>query len=119
MDYIISSGILLSLDAVYLSATKGFYGSLVNGIQKSKMQVKFFAVIATYVILLFGYYALIISQRRSPQEAGILGLTIYGVFELTNYAIFKNWSIFAVILDTLWGGFLLYLTTVITYFFIK
>ena len=119
MDYIVSSAVLLSLDAIYLSTTKGFFGSLVNGIQKTKMQVRFFAVIATYIMLLFGYYILIISKRRSPQEAGILGLTIYGVFELTNYAIFKNWSIFAVILDTLWGGFLLYLTTVITYFFIK
>jgi uncharacterized membrane protein len=119
MDYIVSSAVLLSLDAVYISATKGFYGSLVNGIQKTKMQVKTFAVIATYVMLLFGYYALIISKRRTPQEAAILGVTIYGVFELTNYAIFKNWSIFAVIMDTLWGGFLLYLTTVITYFFIK
>ncbi len=119
MDYILSSAVLLSLDAVYLSTTKNFYGNLVGKIQKSKMQTNMFAVVACYIVLLFGFYSLIIHKRRTPLEAAILGFTIYGVFELTNYAIFKNWSIFAVILDTLWGTLLFYLTTIITYFFIK
>ena len=119
MDYIVSSAVLLSLDAVYISATKGFYSSLINSVQKSKLETRLFAIIAVYILLLFGLYTLIISKKRSPKEAGILGVTIYGVFELTNYALFKNWSLFAVIMDTVWGGVLLYLTTLITYFFIK
>ena len=32
MDYILSSAVLLSLDAVYLSTTKNFYGNLVGKI---------------------------------------------------------------------------------------
>ena len=119
MDYIVSSVALLSLDAVYISATKRFYTSLVGSIQKSKMQPRIFAVVATYIVVLFGLYTLIISKKRSPLEAAILGFTIYGTFELTNYAIFKNWSIFAVIIDSLWGGLLFYLTTLITYFPLK
>ena len=119
MDYIISAAALLSLDALYINTTKNFWGALVNKVQKSKMQTRPFAIIATYVILLFGLYSLIISKRRSPYEAAILGLAIYGVFELTNYSILKNWSIFAVIMDTLWGALVMYLTTLITYFFVK
>ena len=42
-----------------------------------------------------------------------MGILIYGVYETTNYALFKNWSIFTVILDTLWGGTLFALVTFI------
>jgi uncharacterized membrane protein len=39
-------------------------------------------------------------------EAFLLGIVIYGVYETTNYALFKNWSILTVFMDTLWGGIL-------------
>ena len=32
---------------------------------------------------------------------------------ITNYAIFNDWSIFALITDSLWGGILFLLTTLI------
>jgi len=35
-----------------------------------------------------------------------LGIFVYGVYELTNRAIFKNWEWKTVVLDTLWGGIL-------------
>ena len=47
----------------------------------------------------------------------VLGLVIYGVYETTNYAIFKNWTLSTVLLDTAWGAILLGLTTFLTYQF--
>jgi len=44
-----------------------------------------------------------------------LGIVIYAVFELTNLALFKNWHILSVLIDTLWGGILFGLTTGIVY----
>ena len=119
MDYIISTASLLMLDSVYISLTKSYYSSLVKKIQKENMVTRLFSIIGVYMLLAFGLYTLIISKKRSPQEASLLGITIYGVFELTNYAIFKNWSILPVVFDTVWGGILLYLATRITYFLLK
>jgi uncharacterized membrane protein len=46
-------------------------------------------------------------------DAFIFGVVIYGVYETTNYALFNKWRMTAVILDTLWGGSLFALTTMI------
>ncbi len=40
-------------------------------------------------------------------------MVIYGVYETTNYALLKNWSILTVFIDTLWGGLLFAFTTYI------
>ena len=115
MDYLISSASLLALDSAYISLTRPYFSGLVKNIQKQRMSVRMFAVIAVYVLLAFGLYTLVISKRRPPKEAFYLGIVIYGVFELTNYALFKDWSVLPVMFDTLWGGVLLYLATRITY----
>ena len=56
---------------------------------------------------------MIIKPHKSVSEAFLLGIVIYGVYETTNYALFKNWSILSVIIDTLWGGLLFASTTYI------
>lgn len=117
MDYIISSVTLLALDSIYLSVTKPFFSSLIKNIQNKELQVRLMPSVAAYIFILFGLYTLIISKHRSAKEAFYLGMVIYGVFELTNYAIFDKWTIYPVIFETLWGGVLLYLTTKITYLF--
>ena len=80
------------------------------------MKVNIFSAIITYIILIYGLNYFIISKNKSVYDAFILGIIIYGVYETTNYAIFKNWSIKSVILDTIWGGILLALTTKIIYY---
>ena len=49
----------------------------------------------------------------------VLGFIIYGIYELTNHATIKNWPLFMVFIDTLWGGVLFALTTIITYHLVK
>jgi uncharacterized membrane protein len=80
------------------------------------MKVNIFSAIITYIILIYGLNYFIISKNKSVYDAFIFGIIIYGVYETTNYAIFKNWSIKSVILDTIWGGILLSLTTKIIYY---
>ena len=115
MDYIISTAVILALDSVYLSSTKNYFSSLVKNIQKTNMKIRVLSAVGVYILLAFGLYTFIISKRRPAYEAFLLGITIYGVFELTNYAIFDNWSILPVMFDTLWGGILLYVSTLVTY----
>ena len=39
-------------------------------------------------------------------DSGLLGLFVYGVFETTTHAIFKDWKWKTVIMDTVWGAIL-------------
>lgn len=115
MDLIVITASILVLDSIYLSTTKNYFSSLVKKIQKTNMNIRMHSAVGVYMLLVIGLYQLIISKKRPPREAFLLGFVIYGVFELTNYALFDNWSILPVMFDTLWGGVLLYITAYATY----
>ncbi len=41
---------------------------------------------------------------KSYTDALTLGLLTYGIYNFTNYATIKKWTLSTVIADTLWGG---------------
>ena len=109
--------IMLILDSIYLTSTSKFYNNIVKSIQGSPIKARYASAFFCYLFLAFGLYYFILRTRRPPFDAFLLGLIIYGVFDTTNHTIFKNWSLKAVLMDTLWGGILFYLTTYIVYKF--
>jgi uncharacterized membrane protein len=116
LKQIVVSGIaMLALDAVYLSTFSNFFNKLVTSIQGSNIKFNIVGAILCYILLIGGLNYFIISRKKSLQEAFLLGIVIYGVYETTNLAIFNKWSMQAVALDTLWGGILFALTSWVTY----
>ena len=107
--FLISAILFVVIDFVYLNLIKKYFENQVKTVQGSPLQVKFLC----YIFLIFGLNYFIIKYKKSPYDAFLLGILIYGVFETTNYALFKNWSILTVILDTLWGGTLFAMVTFI------
>ena len=115
LQYLISAIIFVILDGTYLNLVKGYFNRQVKSIQGSDIQMNIVATGLVYVVLIYGLNYFIIRKNKSVQEAAALGFFTYAVYELTNYALFKNWSIFTVIVDTLWGTVLFGLTTAIVY----
>jgi len=116
MDYIITAFSILALDSVYLSTIGGpLFTTMVRNIQKEDMKIDIYGVLGSYILIILVLYKFIIMDRRSPNDAFILGLCVYGIYEFTNIAIFKNYKWIAVIVDTIWGGILFYTATYITY----
>ena len=107
--------IMLLLDAMYLTATRSIFGAVVAKIQRVAMQFRLEGAVIVYALLVFGLYKFIISERRPVKDAAILGLVIYGVFDFTNYAIFKNYDMTTALMDTAWGSILMALTTYLVY----
>jgi len=106
-----SAIIFVVTDFIYLNLVKDFFGKQIKSVQGSEIKVNFLGALVCYIFLIIGINYFIIKPRKSVQDAFLLGLVIYGVYETTNYALFKNWSIFTVIIDTLWGGILFAFTT--------
>ena len=52
-----------------------------------------------------------------PIDAFFLGILIYGVFDLTNKAVFTNYKWPIAVQDMIWGGILFYTTTFLFYKF--
>lgn len=103
--------IFVCIDSLYLTLMSSYMLNQVKSVQGSPLKMNFLAAIICYLFLVFGLYYFIIKPKRSIRDAFLLGVVIYSVFELTNMAIFSNWSIFTVLLDTLWGGVLFGTTT--------
>ena len=110
---LISAIVLISIDFIYLNVIKGYFGIQIQKVQGSKLEVNFLGAALCYIFLIVGINYFIIKPNKSINEAFLLGLIIYGVYETTTYALFKNWSIITVIIDTLWGGLLFASTTYI------
>jgi len=79
------------------------------------MKVKWLPAIVCYFFLIFGLNYFILRTHRPVLDAFILGLVIYGVYDMTNLALFKKWNWRLACMDTLWGGVLMALTTAIVY----
>ena len=112
---ILSSILFLCIDAFYLTSFSAFFNNLIKNIQGTKIKFRLLGAIICYIFLILGLNYFILNRNKSPSEAAILGLVIYGVYESTNYAILDKWSFQALLLDTVWGGILFYLTTLLTY----
>jgi len=109
---------MLALDFVYLSINKEKFENQVINIQRVIMQIRTPPVVLCYALLIIGLGYFIIRPHRSPLEAFLLGIVIYGVFDTTNSAMFKKWSYSLALMDTLWGGILMATTTQLVYMFI-
>jgi uncharacterized membrane protein len=107
--------ILLMLDAAFLTVIKDMFALQVAEVQRVVMEVKYLGAVLCYALLIFALYYFIIKDRRPVIDAILLGFVIYGVYETTTYALLKKWKLQTVVIDTLWGGILLGLTTMATY----
>jgi uncharacterized membrane protein len=102
---------MLSIDFVYLNVFKGFFDKQIQLVQGSQLKINYLGAALCYIFLIAGINYFIIKPKKSVSDAFLLGIVIYGVYETTSYALLKDWSIFTVIIDTLWGGLLFASTT--------
>jgi uncharacterized membrane protein len=115
-DTILLPGIImLVLDVIFLGLNRDMFQLQVAEVQRVVLEVRYLGAVLCYAILIFALYYFIIKDRRSVMDAMILGFVIYGVYETTTYALLKKWKLQTVMIDTLWGGILFGLTTMITY----
>ena len=108
---LISAIIFITIDSFYLNFMKGYFEKQVQAVQGSPLKINFLGAALCYLFLIIGLNYFIIKPKKSVQDAFLLGLVIYGVYETTNYAIFKKWTFLTLVIDTLWGGILFALTT--------
>lgn len=110
----VSSVILLIIDISYLQTFGGPFRDQTVLIQKSPFKVNIIGALLSYIciIILLNYFVLL--RSGSLQDAFLLGILSYGIYDMTNMALFKEWDMSLAIIDIIWGGTLFTLTTFIT-----
>jgi len=112
-ELLITSIVFISLDSVYLTLSKDYFKAQIKRVQGSPLEMNIAGLLLCYTFLVFGFHYFVIEKRMSLMDAFWLGILIYSVYEFTNYALLTNWSFLTVIIDTLWGGVLFFVSAFI------
>ncbi len=123
MAFLIALIVLLGLDVLWLKLFMStffrdqvaFFGMyLTHGFTG-----RVWAALLAYVFMAAGFTAFVAPLLARGQALGnfitgaCYGMVLYGVYALTNYAIFAQWPLSLVGVDILWGGFLFGLTSLV------
>ena len=113
---------LILLDFLWIGlVASGLYraqiGYLLN-IVDGRMTVNVPAAIATWAVIVTGVQIFVVPRvsQTGPITSFLLwgalfGLIVYAVYDLTNYAVIKNWPLTVTIVDIIWGAFVCSMTT--------
>lgn len=114
--------ILFVLDALWITLQKKRYDNLIKAVQKTKLSVNMIGAVVAYILMVIGLLTFVIPNVNKSENkviaslkyGGLYGLTVYGIFNATNVAIFKNYNPMTAIIDTLWGTTLFILVPLIS-----
>ena len=88
---------------------------MIQKVQGAPITMRVESVVVCYLALTGLLYYFIVREGKSANDAALLGLGTYAVYETTSYALMKNWDLQIAVIDTLWGGALFYLVTSAVY----
>ena len=124
--------LLLGMDYVWLTANKAQYAAMVRTVQGASLSVSIGAAGVAYALMYLAvrHLALPLAEYRCkymslpwnscfPYVAyvsALVGLCVYGIYNATNAAIFKRYSIGVAVMDTAWGCFLFTVVTLVTWY---
>lgn len=99
---------LLLLDAVWLTAIAPTSRRVIAGIQGSPLQVRWTPALLVYLLIAAGITAFTQTDTltETAGRGALLGLVIYGVYDLTNYATLTDYPLSYAAADIAWGTFL-------------
>lgn len=125
-EILIVTFIVLIFDIIWLSINKHHYFLQIQKVQNdSIIRINTYGAFLSYVCIIIGllYYSVPLAKQHGKtfssalRYGGLLGFVIYGVFNFTNMAIYKDYDMWTGMKDTLWGITLFTLSTwIIVYF---
>ena len=95
----------LIMDFIWINTNKTLYGDNIKKIQNDEMKVKIVPAVLAYTLLVFNIYTILIPRMKSELEYAIVGMVIYGVYNMTNQATLKDYPLSISLIDTAWGTF--------------
>jgi uncharacterized membrane protein len=131
LKYIIICLAIIFLDIAWISLNFSTYTNSIQKIQKASLNLRYEHAIIAYLIILFSviYIAIPFTSQniknsdntiynkllQSFMYGGAVGFSIFGIYNFTSLAIYKDLDVSIAITDTIWGTTLY---TIITFIFL-
>jgi uncharacterized membrane protein len=101
---------LLALDAVWLTSNMTMHRALFAKLQGSPLTIRWIPAVLVYVVIVGAVWFFAVKDTKTVEDAavrgGLLGLSMYGVYDLTNYATLSKYPLTFAASDMAWGTFL-------------
>ncbi len=122
LEFIVVSTIMLGIDITFLTLTfKSVWSDMIKNIQLSELSTNLNYMIIPYLIITLSIIIFVfpkINEKTLVKDSllygGLMGLFLYGLFDFTNLIIFKKYELSIAIFDTIWGGVLLAISTLLS-----
>jgi uncharacterized membrane protein len=119
-EYALFLILLLIIDTFYLIGLKDTHNKVFEKVQKSKLEInlKYGSLFYLLAPIAYIYFIKPLGKNNIIQIAkygALMGLLMYGTFDITNLALFKDYPSWYALMDTLWGTFAIMLTSILTF----
>jgi uncharacterized membrane protein len=102
--------IMLLLDAIWLTVNNPYHRRVFAELQGSPLQVRWIPAALVYVLIAVGIWFFAVEPAASWAEAAgrgaLIGVIMYGLYDLTNYATLTRYPLAYAASDMAWGTFL-------------
>ena len=118
-EVLIPGTIIIILDLLFFWFRGSAISEQIESVQGLKFNIKPIGALLFYPLLLYVLHRYVLKEKKDVldacQDAVLLGILLFGAIEFNNYALLTEWKLETVMIDTLWGGILLGVTTLLTY----
>ena len=101
IPYVFLPLLILLVDLPWLMFTNSKVQSMIYSIQHSKLQLRILPSLVVYIAL-----AYLATLPKNSKDAFLLGLCTYAVYDFTNLATLKQYTLQFALMDSIWGGVL-------------
>ncbi len=109
---------IIAMDFIFLNLLmKGFYDKQLSSFPRT---LRLWSGLIAWALIALGAVIFVIPFAKNYPSAAmygaIFGLVLYGVYDFSNYAILKNYTLAMTLVDWAWGTFLCTLTSIFAFF---
>jgi uncharacterized membrane protein len=104
---LLAGATVLFLDFIWLNLNKDYHKNLFKSVQGSPLHIRIFPALLVYILIPLAVVFFAVNKASSLKDAGLrgalLGLAMYGLYDLTNLSTLSGWTYEMVLRDVSWG----------------
>jgi uncharacterized membrane protein len=99
--------VMLTLDVIWLTANSAYHREVFAELQSKPLQIRWVPAALVYLLMIIAVWFFAVAPSTSWMEAAgrgaLIGLVMYGLYDLTNYATLAAYPLHYVLRDMAWG----------------
>jgi uncharacterized membrane protein len=109
--------VMLIMDIIWLTATNATTRPMFAAIQGQPLKIRWIPTLAVYTIMVAALWYFAVNPSTNITDAAgrgaALGFSMFGLYDLTNYATLERYTLDFALTDMIWGTFLFTVTAAV------